>query len=70
MKLLRIRSKDGMSRIQVEAGETFGTLASKVADILKIQDPSLIAMGKEPNPATAASVSQLFDKTIESAGLK
>jgi nuclear protein localization family protein 4 len=70
LQLLRIRSKEGMSRIQVEAGETFGTLAHKIADILKIQDPSTIVMGKEPNPATAASVSQLADKTIESANLK
>lgn len=59
-----------MNRVQVEAGETFGTLAQKIADLLKVADPSTIAMGKEPNPATAAALSQLVDKTIDSAGLK
>jgi nuclear protein localization family protein 4 len=68
--LLRIRSKEGMSRVQVEAGETFGQLAQKVAEILKVADPSTIAMGRDPNPATAASLSQLADKTIDAAGLK
>lgn len=59
-----------MSRVQVEAGETFGQLALKVAEILKVIDPSTIAMGKDPNPATAASMAQLADKTIDVAGLK
>ncbi|KAI8098053.1 NPL4 family-domain-containing protein [Gilbertella persicaria] len=68
--LLRIRSKEGMNRVQVDAGETFGSLAFKVAELLKIQDPSTIAMGKEPNPANAASILQLADKAIESAGLR
>ncbi|KAI7896832.1 NPL4 family-domain-containing protein [Mucor mucedo] len=68
--LLRIRSKEGMNRVQVEAGETFGTLALKVAELLKVADPSTMAMGKDPNPATAAALSQLADKTIDSAGLK
>ncbi|RCH79735.1 nuclear protein localization protein 4, partial [Rhizopus stolonifer] len=54
----------------VDAGETFGSLAFKVAELLKIQDPSTIAMGKEPNPANAASILQLADKAIESAGLR
>jgi nuclear protein localization family protein 4 len=59
-----------MNRVQVETGETFGTLANKVAELLKVSDPSTIAMGKDPNPAAAASLSQLADKTIDSAGLK
>lgn len=68
--MLRIRSKEGMSRVQVEPGETFATLALKVAEILKIADASTIAMGKDPNPATAASLSQIGDKTIDSSDLK
>ncbi|KAF1806301.1 NPL4 family-domain-containing protein [Mucor lusitanicus] len=68
--LLRIRSKEGMSRVQVEGDETFGHLAQKVAELLKIQDISTLAMGKDPNPSTAASISQLADKTIQEAGLK
>lgn len=68
--LLRIRSKEGMSRVQVEPGETFATLALKVAEMLKIADASTIAMGKDPNPATAASLSQIGDKTIDSSDLK
>lgn len=59
-----------MSRIQVEANETFTSLAQKVADTLKIEDYSTIAMGKDPNPSTAASLAQIGDKTIEAAGLK
>lgn len=59
-----------MSRVQVEAGETFTTLALKIAEILKIADPSTIAMGKDPNPATAASLSQIGEKTIDSSDLK
>ncbi|GAA5804888.1 hypothetical protein HPULCUR_010397 [Helicostylum pulchrum] len=68
--LLRIRTKEGMHRVQVETGETFGSVALKVASLLKIEDPTTIAMGKEPNPSTAAAVAHLADKTIESAGLK
>ncbi|EIE81923.1 hypothetical protein G6F46_005649 [Rhizopus delemar] len=68
--LLRIRSKEGMHRVQVDNGETFWTLAQKISELLKIEDPSTIAMGRDPNPATAASLSQLADKTIESANLK
>lgn len=59
-----------MSRVQVEAGETFITLALKIAEILKIADASTIAMGKDPNPATAASLSQIGEKTIDSSDLK
>lgn len=59
-----------MHRVQVETGETFGSVALKVASLLKIEDPTTIAMGKEPNPSTAAAVAHLADKTIESAGLK
>lgn len=59
-----------MSRIQVEATETFASLAQKVANDLKITDASTIAMGKDPNPATAATMDQIGDKTIEAAGLK
>lgn len=59
-----------MHRVQVEAGETFGSLALKVASLLKIADPATIAMGKDPNPSTAAAVAHLADKTIDSAGLK
>lgn len=59
-----------MSRVQVEGDETFGHLAQKVAELLKIQDISTLAMGKDPNPSTAASISQLADKTIQEAGLK
>ncbi|GAN03833.1 endoplasmic reticulum and nuclear membrane proteinc Npl4 [Mucor ambiguus] len=70
IKLLRIRSKEGMNRVQVEGDETFGDLAQKVAELLKIQDISTLAMGKDPNPSTAASISQLADKTIQEAGLK
>lgn len=68
--MLRIRSKEGMNRVQVEGDETFGDLAQKVAEILKIQDISTVAMGKDPNPSTAAALSQLADKTINEAGLK
>ncbi|CEP10539.1 hypothetical protein [Parasitella parasitica] len=68
--LLRIRSKEGMNRVQVEGNETFTDLAQKVAEILKIQDASTIAMGKDPNPSAAAALSQLADKTISDAGLK
>lgn len=59
-----------MNRVQVEACETFETLALKVAELLKVADPTTIAMGKDPNPATAVSLSQLADKTIDSVGLK
>jgi nuclear protein localization family protein 4 len=59
-----------MHRVQVDNGETFWTLAQKISELLKIEDPSTIAMGRDPNPATAASLSQLADKTIESANLK
>lgn len=59
-----------MHRVQVETGETFGTLAEKVASLLKIADPTTIAMGKNPDPSTAAAVAHLADKTIDSAGLK
>ncbi len=59
-----------MSRVQVEAGETFATLAQKIAQIINIADPSTIGMGKDPNPATAASLFQIGDKTIDSADLK
>ncbi|KAG1095778.1 hypothetical protein G6F42_018491 [Rhizopus arrhizus] len=68
--LLRIRSKEGMNRVQIEGDETFGNLAQKVAELLKIQDISTLAMGKDPNPSTAAAISQLADKTINEAGLK
>ncbi|KAI9352380.1 NPL4 family-domain-containing protein [Pilaira anomala] len=68
--LLRIRTKEGMHRVQVDTGETFGTLAEKVASLLKIADPTTIAMGKNPDPSTAAAVAHLADKTIDSAGLK
>ncbi|KAI7903927.1 NPL4 family-domain-containing protein [Cokeromyces recurvatus] len=68
--LLRIRSKEGMNRLQVEGNETFESLAQKVADVLKIQDLNTIAMGKEPSPSTATPISQLANKTLESAGLK
>ncbi|RCI01458.1 nuclear protein localization protein 4 [Rhizopus azygosporus] len=68
--LLRIRSKEGMHRVQVDNDETFGTLAQKIAELLHINDPSTISMGKDPNPATAASLTQLVDKTIQSANLK
>ncbi|ORE03078.1 polyubiquitin-tagged protein recognition complex, Npl4 component [Rhizopus microsporus var. microsporus] len=68
--LLRIRSKEGMHRVQVDNDETFGTLAQKIAELLHINDPSTISMGKDPNPSTAASLTQLADKTIQSANLK
>ena len=68
--MLRIRSKEGMNRVQVDTDETFGSLALKVASILNIADPATIAMGKDPKPATAASVSLLADKLISSADLK
>ncbi|CEG77512.1 hypothetical protein RMATCC62417_12251 [Rhizopus microsporus] len=68
--LLRIRSKEGMHRVQVDNDETFGTLAQKIAELLHINDPSIISMGKDPNPATAASLTQLADETIQSANLK
>lgn len=68
--MLRIRSKEGMSRIQVESNETFVSLAQKVADTLKIEDFTTIAMSKDPNPSTAATLDQIGDKTIEAAGLK
>ncbi|KAI8641292.1 NPL4 family-domain-containing protein [Parasitella parasitica] len=68
--LLRIRSKEGMNRVQVEGNETFADLAQKIAEILKIQDVSTIVMGKDPNPSTATALSQLADRTITDAGLK
>ncbi|KAI9268771.1 NPL4 family-domain-containing protein [Sporodiniella umbellata] len=68
--LLRVRSKEGMHRVQVEDNETFLNLANKISEILKIADASTIAMGRDPNPATAASLSQLADKTLSSANLK
>ncbi|KAG1444385.1 hypothetical protein G6F56_010321 [Rhizopus delemar] len=68
--LLRVRSKEGMHRVQVENDETFLILAQKVSELINIPDISTIAMGKDPNPATAASLSQLADKTLGSANLK
>ena len=59
-----------MNRVQIEGDETFGNLAQKVAELLKIQDISTLAMGKDPNPSTATAISQLADKTINEAGLK
>ncbi|KAI8992135.1 NPL4 family-domain-containing protein [Mycotypha africana] len=68
--LLRIRSKEGMNRVQVEPEENFGSLAQKVAEILKLSDPSILAMGKDPNPSTAAPINQLANQTLNAAGLK
>ncbi|KAI8989414.1 NPL4 family-domain-containing protein [Pilobolus umbonatus] len=68
--LLRIRSKEGMNRVQVEPNDSFLSLAQKIAGILKIEDLNTMAMGNNPNPTTAASIAMLKNKTIAEANLK
>jgi nuclear protein localization family protein 4 len=59
-----------MHRIQVEPGESFLSFGQKIAEALKLADPSLLAMANDPNPAKAAPLSELADKTIQEANLK
>ncbi|KAG0174507.1 nuclear protein localization protein 4 [Apophysomyces sp. BC1034] len=70
MRLLRIRSKEGMNRVAVEPEETFASLAEKITVMLGIADPSTIALGDQPNPSAATSITQIADKTLASANLK
>ncbi|KAI9491155.1 NPL4 family-domain-containing protein [Zychaea mexicana] len=68
--LLRIRSKEGMSRIQVDPSDTFASLAQKIASTLKLDNPDTIAVGDQPQPDAATPIVQLKDKTIGSTDLK
>ncbi|KAI7846753.1 NPL4 family, putative zinc binding region-domain-containing protein [Circinella umbellata] len=68
--LLRIRSKEGMSRIQVEPTDTFASLAEKIASTLKLDNADTIAVGNQPSPDSATPIVQLKEKTIGSTELK
>ncbi|ORY94257.1 NPL4 family-domain-containing protein [Syncephalastrum racemosum] len=68
--LLRIRSKEGMSRVQVEATDTFASLAQKIAILLHIDDAATLVLGDQPNLDRQSPLSAIADKTIGSANLK
>ncbi|KAI9311699.1 NPL4 family-domain-containing protein [Dichotomocladium elegans] len=68
--LLRIRSKDGMHRIQIEPKDTFSQLAKKIAETLHISDANSIAVGDKPGAEAATPIVQMADKTIGTANLK
>ncbi|KAI7870411.1 NPL4 family-domain-containing protein [Spinellus fusiger] len=67
--LLRIRSKDGMVRVQVDPTDTFGTLAVKVGAELKVDALSL-SFGTTPNPSTMTHLSAMKEQTLASAQLQ
>ncbi|CDS13979.1 hypothetical protein LRAMOSA06151 [Lichtheimia ramosa] len=68
--LLRIRSKEGMSRVQVEPSNTFADLAEKIAATLQLADADTIAVGDTPKPEAATPITTMSDKTLGSANLK
>ncbi|ORX54417.1 polyubiquitin-tagged protein recognition complex, Npl4 component [Hesseltinella vesiculosa] len=68
--LLRVRSKDGMARLQLEPTDTFATLANKIAELLKISDMSTIAVSDQPNPSTARPILDAAQQTLAEANLK
>ncbi|KAI8093238.1 NPL4 family-domain-containing protein [Halteromyces radiatus] len=67
--LLRIRSKEGMARVQVEPQETFGSLAAKIAQLHNV-DASTIAISNKQNTADATPIGQLQNNSLSSANLK
>ncbi|KAI8066876.1 NPL4 family-domain-containing protein [Gongronella butleri] len=68
--LLRIRSKEGMARVQVEPTDTFAVLAAKIGELHHIDDLTTIAISDQPNPDTARPILQGADQTLQNANLK
>ncbi|KAI8393556.1 NPL4 family-domain-containing protein [Radiomyces spectabilis] len=68
--LLRVRSKEGMHRIQVEPQDTFASFAEKIAKVLNMTDVSTLAMSDQPNTSNATSIMQLANQSLASANLK
>ncbi|KAL0097607.1 NPL4 family-domain-containing protein [Phycomyces blakesleeanus] len=68
--LLRIRSKEGMIRVQVDPKDTFATLGQKIAAELKLDDVSTLALGEQPNSESATPISHMATKTISEAHLQ
>ncbi|KAI9013903.1 NPL4 family-domain-containing protein [Phycomyces nitens] len=68
--LLRIRSKEGMIRVQVDPNDTFATLGNKIAAELKLDDPSTLALGEQPNPEAATPIAHMATRTIAQAHLQ
>ncbi|KAI8365715.1 NPL4 family-domain-containing protein [Blakeslea trispora] len=68
--LLRVRSKEGMHRVEVGAGETFGSLAQKIAAILKLDNAHSITMGKTQNNPSEIRMAEVAETPVESMGLR
>ncbi|KAF9422295.1 nuclear protein localization protein 4 [Podila epigama] len=69
-KLVRVRSKEGTHRIEVNASDDIVVLQNKIAAELKITDPSTISFSDQPNASTATPMSSFAGKTLADLNIK
>ncbi|KAF8940615.1 NPL4 family-domain-containing protein [Dissophora ornata] len=67
--LVRVRSKEGTHRIEVSAADDIIVLKNKIAQELKITDPSTITISDQPN-AGATPMDSLSGKTLGELNVK
>ncbi|KAF9439013.1 nuclear protein localization protein 4 [Entomortierella beljakovae] len=67
--LVRVRSKEGTHRIEVNTGDDISVLRDKIAKELKLTDTSTITISDKPN-AGASTMDSLVGKTIGELNVK
>ncbi|KAF9160319.1 nuclear protein localization protein 4 [Actinomortierella ambigua] len=67
--LVRVRSKEGTSRIEIGAEDDISLLKAKIATELKLSDPSTITISDRPNGGDSP-IDSLAGKTISQLGIK
>lgn len=67
--ILRFRSKDGMFRINADAGSDFLVTVEELVNKINIKNPQSIHISDKPNDA-GRSVNEFIGKSVESLGLK
>ncbi|KAF9583256.1 nuclear protein localization protein 4 [Lunasporangiospora selenospora] len=67
--LVRVRSKEGTHRIEVNPNDDFLVLRDKIAQQLKISDPSTITISDQPATG-ATSIDSLSGKSLTDFGVK
>ncbi|KAG0258505.1 nuclear protein localization protein 4 [Mortierella polycephala] len=68
-RLVRVRSKEGTHRIEVDSTDDIIVLRNKIAQELKISDPSTITISDQPN-AGATPIDSLSGKTLAGLNVK
>ncbi|KAG0043800.1 nuclear protein localization protein 4 [Gryganskiella cystojenkinii] len=69
MRLVRVRSKEGTHRIEVNPTDDITILRNKIANELKITDSSTITVSDQPS-AGATPIDSLSGKTLAELGVK